>query len=132
MRLALGNAEWQCNRGEDDDSLPSPKRESGELVKRQAYVTGSLDDVIGGCEKRRSAECEYHGIGVQWSEPAVGQEGQVEIQRGPDELGRYDESDKHTDDAPDDRHDRELAHNLVVVARCVGHRFFPGNLLLVR
>jgi hypothetical protein len=52
---------------------------------------------------------------MQWPQAAVGKEWQVEVQGWPHQLGRDDDADEHTHDAPNHGHYRELAHYLIVI-----------------
>ena len=116
--LTLRDTQRQRYGCEQDNHLPAPERECGEFVESQPDVAGTLHDVIGCREQRRTTECEYHRVGMQRPQAAVSQEWQVEIQCRPDELGCNDDADEHADDAPDHDHDRELAHNLVIIRSC--------------
>ena len=88
-------------------------------------MTSALNDVIGGSEKRRATEGENDGIGVQWSQARVGQKWQIKVERWPDKLCGDNDTDEHTDDAPDDHHNRELANDLVVIGSCCVQRTTP-------
>ena len=97
-----------------DHGLPAPERECGEAVGEQPHVAGALHDVVRGREQRRAAEREDHRVGVQRPQAAVRQQREVEVERGPQQLRGDQHADGHADDAPDDGHDRELPHDLVV------------------
>ena len=118
--LARGPAHRQRDRGEQDDQLPAPEGELGELRQEQPRMAGALHDVVGTGEHGRAAEREDHGVGVQRAQAAVREPGQVEVQLRDQQLRRDDHADEHADDSPDDGHDRELADDTVVVvdARC--------------
>ena len=90
----------------------------------QPDLAGALDDVVRRREQRAAAEREDHRVRVQRPQPAVGQPRDVEVELGPQQLGGDDHADQHAHDAPDDRHDGELAHHLVVERRraCRIHR----------
>jgi hypothetical protein len=79
----------------------------------------------GGREQCRTAEREDHCVRVQRAQTAVGQERQVEIELRPDKLRGNEYAGEHSDDAPDDRHDRELAYNRVVVLSFCVQRTTP-------
>ena len=113
--LRLRDAERQRHGRQHDNELPAPECEGGQLVEGEANVTGALHDVIGGGEQSAPAERENHCVRMQRAQPAVGQERQVEIELRPDELRGDEDAGEHSDHAPDDRHDRELAYNRVVV-----------------
>ena len=107
-------AQRQGDGGSHDHCLPAPEREGGKLVGKQAHLAGTLHDVVGRRKQRATAKRKDDGIRVQRTQPAVGQPGHPEIQLRPDQLGRDQRTDRHTDDAPDDRHDRELAYHAIV------------------
>ena len=113
--LALGDTERQGDGGKHDHHLPAPEGEGREPPAEQANVAGALHDVVRGREQRRAAEREDHGVGVQRTEPAVGQPRDVEVERRPRELRGDDDADQHADDSPHDGHHRELANDRVVV-----------------
>ena len=52
---------------------------------------------------------------MQRAQATISQPGNIEIQRRPNQLRGDDHTDQHADDPPDDRHDRELSNNFVVV-----------------
>ena len=74
-------------------------------------MTGSLHDIVRGCEQRGAAEGEYDRVGVQRSQATVGQKWQIEIQLRPDELRGDEDARQHPYNAPDDGHDRKLAND---------------------
>ncbi len=123
--LALRDAQRQRDRGEHDDQLPAPERERGQLVEGQPHVTGALHDIVGRREQGGSAKGEDHRVGVQRAQATVGQKGQVEVQLRPDELCRDEHAREHTDDTPDDDHDRELTNHRVIVRSCFVQREDP-------
>jgi 23S rRNA (cytosine1962-C5)-methyltransferase len=77
------------------------KVNGGEPVAEQARVRGALHDVVRGGEQRRAAEGEDHRVGVQRPQPAVGEPGNAEVERGPQELRGDEHADRHPDHAPD-------------------------------
>ena len=112
--LAAGVAQRQGDRGGDDDDLPSPEGERGQRAAEQAGLTGALDHVVRRGEQRAAAEREDHRVGVQRTQPAIGQPGGVEVQLRPNQLRGEQYAHSHADDCPHYRHERELPHDLVV------------------
>ncbi len=65
--LGAGEAQRQGDRGEQNDQLPAPERERGQLRREQCGLTGTLYRVVGRCEQSTAAEGEDHRVGVQWT-----------------------------------------------------------------
>ena len=78
-------------------------------------MAGALHDVVRRREQRAAAKGEDHRVRVQRAQPAVGEPGDVEVQRRPVQLRGDEHTDGHADDAPDDGHDRKLTNDFVVV-----------------
>jgi GGDEF domain-containing protein len=87
----------------------------GRIRLARGDLAGALDDMVGGGEQRAAAEREDHRIGVQRSQAAIAEPGDVKVQRRPGQLGGDDNADQHADDAPDDRGQRKRAHDAVLV-----------------
>ena len=68
--LALGVAQRQGDRGEQDDQLPAPEGEGRQTAREQAGLAGALDHVVAGREQAATAEREDHCIGVQRTQTA--------------------------------------------------------------
>ena len=56
---------------------------------------------------------------MQWSQATERQPRSVEVEFREHQLGSDDDANEHADDAPDNSHDGELPHNLVVIGH--GH-----------
>src|SRR5690606_22631333 len=91
-----------------------PKRERRQLVAVQARLTGALDDVIGRGKQSAATESENDRIGMQWSQTAVAEPRNIEIQLWPYELRGNPYADRHADHTPDYGHDRELTNDTIV------------------
>nr|GEY52297.1 hypothetical protein [Tanacetum cinerariifolium] len=122
--LGGGVAHRQGDDGADDHRLPAPEVKGGHAVGNQPRLAGSLDHVVGGAEQRAAAERENHQVGVQRAQSAEGGPRQTEVQIRPHQLRGDEHAQAHADDAPDHRHDGELADDFVVISsrvRCSAH-----------
>jgi hypothetical protein len=88
--LGTGKAQRQGDGGEQDDQLPAPEGELGQSGREQGGLAGTLHYVVAGSKQTTTTECEDHGIGVQRTQAAVGQPGDIKVQCGEGELGGND------------------------------------------
>ena len=77
-------------------------------------MPSTLHNPVGSCKKRATAKRENYRVGVQRTQ-ATKVQPRTEIQFGPDQLSRDDDTDQHADDAPDDGHDGKLPDDLIVI-----------------
>src|SRR5690606_11477412 len=120
FRIFLGGrvTHRQGDDGGNDNCLPAPESKRSQPVREQASLRRPLHYVVGRCEQGATAECKDHRIGVQGPDAAEAKPCRIEVQLGPNQLSCDQYAHRHTDDAPNNCHDGELAHHLVVV-RCV-------------
>jgi hypothetical protein len=97
--------------------LPTPEGKRDQRPTKQLGLAGALHHVVAGSEQAATAKGKNHRIGVQWAQAAIAQPWNTKIKLGPCELGGDEHADQHADHPPDDRHDRELAHDGIVVVR---------------
>ena len=125
--LAAGEAKRQSNRGQHDNRLPAPERESRQRSAEQARMTGALHDVIRSREQRAAAERKNHRVGVQRAQPAI-REPRPDVELGPRQLRGDDHADQHANHAPHHGHERELPHDPVVVCVLLTHQSHSPDL----
>ncbi len=113
--LGAGEAQRQGDRGEQDDQLPAPEGERGQLRREQGGLAGALNRVVGSREQSTAAEGEDHRVGVQWAKTTETGPREVEVQKWPGQLCCDENAEPHPDDSPHHRHDGELADHLVTV-----------------
>lgn len=115
--LAGGHTHRQGHGGEHDDELPAPEGEGGECIGEEAYLAGTLDDIVRGAKQRATAEGKNDGIGMQGSQAPVRQPWNIEVEGGPGKLSGDEYADQHAHHTPQHGSDRELLHDLVVVVQ---------------
>ena len=113
--FALRDAERHRRHRQQHRELPAPEREARQAAECQPHMTGALDHVVTSAHQRRAAEREDHAEGVIGADAAVGQPGDVEVERRPGELRRREHAREHARNAPDRRRHQEQADNVIVV-----------------
>ena len=96
------------------------------FAAKQPRIAGSLHHIIRGGNQAAAAKGENHGIGVQRTDaPEVKPRRNVrQIQRGPAQFCGGIHAHKHPNDAPNHRHNGELAHHFIVI----GLRFHNNSI----
>ena len=79
-------------------------------------MTGSLDHVKRGTDQRTTTKGENDRVGVQRSQPAVGQPGYVEVQLWQPQLRGDNDADQHANDTPDNGHNDKLPYYFIGVS----------------
>ncbi len=113
--LGAGVAQRQADGCQQDHQLPAPESECRHFWRKQLGLAGALHRIVGTGEQRAAAKGEDHRVGVQWAQTTEAGPRQVEVEFGPDQLGREENPEPHADDAPHHRHNGELADHPVVV-----------------
>ncbi len=117
--LGRGVAQRVADRHCHACCLPAPENQRRQPIRDQPGMAGALNDVERRGEQRAATEGEDHQIGVDRSQPAEAGPGQVEVQLRPHQLSSDEDAEAHAEHTPDQRHQGELAHHVVVV----GNRF---------
>jgi hypothetical protein len=112
--LAGGDAQRQGQRRADDDGLPAPEVDARQGVVEHPCLEQALRGVVDGRENRVAGESEDDRVGVERPQAPEG-EVFAEVEDRAGQLQRDDQSDQHSDDAPDDRGIDEFADDVVVV-----------------
>jgi len=113
--LAAREAHRQRDRGAQQHRLPAPEGERGQLVGEQTNLAGALHHVVRGGEQAADAEGEDDRVGMQRAQASVAEPWDIEVERGPGQLGRDEHPCRHADHAPDHGRNGKLAHDLVVI-----------------
>ena len=69
------DAEWEAERGSDDDELPTPEVDRGQDVRGQPRLHQSLRRVVDAGEQHVAHERENHRVGVKRSQSSERQDG---------------------------------------------------------
>nr|GEU28321.1 hypothetical protein [Tanacetum cinerariifolium] len=88
--LAARKTHGQRDHGQQDHGLPAPEGEGSQRVGKQPHLAGALHHVVRRGKQAADAERKDHGIGVQRPQAAVGQPGDVQVQRRPCQAPRAD------------------------------------------
>ncbi len=119
--LAGGVAQRQCDGRQHDDQLPTPEHEGRQLRQEQPGMASALHHIQRSAHQCTTTKRKDHRVGVKRAQ-APKMQILAQIQFGPDKLRGNDDADQHAYDAPNDCHDRELPHDLIVVSRLGLHK----------
>ncbi len=89
----------------------------------------SLRGVVDAGKDRVAREREDDRIGVERTQAAEREKGELEVEEGGGKLQGNDHAHQHADDAPDQGHQREFSDDGIVVGKLFdldGHQAPPG------
>ena len=113
----LRQAQGECECGGHDDQLPSPEMNLRQGIAPHARLQESLHGVVDAGEADIPRKGEDHGVGMQGPQTTEGGPGKSQVRGPPRQLEGDDDSDEHAHDPPQDRRDRELLDDVVIVDR---------------
>ena len=111
----LGEAHHVGQRAQRHAAGPTPEGELGQPRKGQTCLRRALDYVIGGGKQRAAAKTEDYQCGVNRTQPAERQGGNIEIEEGPGQFAGDENADAHAEHRKHHGHDGELADDVVII-----------------
>ena len=124
----MRNAKEIAGAGDDDEEVVAKHDEPWRDVTCKPRTASSLHDVERRRDEHVTAKCEDDSGRMQWTQPAEGRPGQIEVERGERQLQRDDQADRESRDAPEYRGNRrEFDGTHIVIWLAVDRQRWRSN-----